>query len=100
MAGQRQKLIDKQIERVVADARLNLDQGEAKMRSLLGCGSIKADPGSPTDSVLIQSVVSCLPHVCRTDVFIDQLIWRSSHRYINAPHQLGSRNQYRKTTFL
>jgi hypothetical protein len=43
--GQRQKLIDKQIERLVAAARINLDQGEAKMRSQLGCGSMNADPG-------------------------------------------------------
>jgi hypothetical protein len=45
MAGQRQKLIEKQIERVVAAARSNLDQAEAKMRSMLGCGAANADPG-------------------------------------------------------
>jgi hypothetical protein len=44
-AGQRQTLIEKQIERVVAGARLNVDQAEAKMRSMLGCGSMNADPG-------------------------------------------------------
>ena len=45
MAAQRQKLIEKQIERVVADARMNVDQAEAKMRSLLRCGAMNADPG-------------------------------------------------------
>ena len=45
MAGQRQKLIEKDIARVVADARANLDQAEAKMRSMLLCGSMDADPG-------------------------------------------------------
>ncbi|MGZ4813662.1 MAG: adenosine deaminase family protein [Terriglobales bacterium] len=45
MAAQRQKLIEKQIERVVADARMNVDQAEAKMRSMLRCGSMNADPG-------------------------------------------------------
>ena len=45
MAGQRQKLIEKDIARVVAAARQNLDQGEAKMKSMLRCGSANADPG-------------------------------------------------------
>ena len=45
MAGQRQKLLDKQIERVVADARIALDQWESRMRDLLRCGSLNADPG-------------------------------------------------------
>ncbi len=45
MAALRQQLIDKQIERVVADARLNLDQAEAQMRTRLGCGSLNAGPG-------------------------------------------------------
>ena len=45
MPGQRQKVIEKQIARVVAAARTNLDQAEAKMRSQLGCGSMNADPG-------------------------------------------------------
>ena len=45
MAGQRQKLIEKDIARVVAAARASLDQAEAKMRSLLRCGSVDADPG-------------------------------------------------------
>jgi adenosine deaminase len=45
MAAQRQKVIEKEIARVVAAARINLDQGEAKMRSQLGCGSMNADPG-------------------------------------------------------
>jgi adenosine deaminase len=45
MAGQRQKLIEKDIARVVAAARGNVDQAEAKMRSLLRCGAMDADPG-------------------------------------------------------
>ncbi len=45
MAAQRQMLIDKQIERVVYEARLNLDQAESAMRSQLRCGSMNADPG-------------------------------------------------------
>ncbi|MGZ4837664.1 MAG: adenosine deaminase family protein [Terriglobales bacterium] len=45
MAAQRQKLIDKDIARVVAAARLSVDQAEDKMRSMLGCGSLNADLG-------------------------------------------------------
>src|SRR5438045_4194368 len=45
MAGQRQKLIEKNVARVVAAARQNLDQGEAKMKSMLRCGSANADAG-------------------------------------------------------
>ena len=45
MAGQRQKLIEKDLAQVVAAARANVDQGEAKMRSMLRCGSMDADPG-------------------------------------------------------
>jgi adenosine deaminase len=45
MAGQRQKLIENDIARVVAAARANVDQAEAKMRSMLRCGSMDADPG-------------------------------------------------------
>jgi adenosine deaminase len=45
MAAQRRKLIDKDIARVVAAARVNLDQAEARMRSILRCGSMDADPG-------------------------------------------------------
>ncbi len=45
MAAQRQKLIDKGIERVVADARENIDRAEGTMRSLLKCGSAQPDAG-------------------------------------------------------
>ena len=45
MVGQRQKLIENDIARVVAAARANVDQAEAKMRSMLRCGSMDADPG-------------------------------------------------------
>lgn len=45
MAGQRQKIIDKQVERVVATARLGLDEGERRMRELLKCGTLNEDPG-------------------------------------------------------
>lgn len=45
MAAQRQKLLDKEIERVVADARIALDQWESRMRDVLRCGSLNADPG-------------------------------------------------------
>ena len=45
MAGQRQKLLEKDIAQVVAAGRANVDQAEAKMRSLLACGSKDADPG-------------------------------------------------------
>ncbi len=45
MAGLRQKIIDKQIARVVAAARLGLDDGERRMRELLKCGTLNEDPG-------------------------------------------------------
>jgi adenosine deaminase len=45
MAGQRQKVIDKDIARLVAAARMNIDEVEAKMRSMLRCGSMEADAG-------------------------------------------------------
>jgi adenosine deaminase len=45
MAGQRQKLIENHIERLVAAARANVDQAEARMRSMLRCESANPDAG-------------------------------------------------------
>lgn len=70
MAGQRQKLIEKQVERVVADARINLDQGEAKMRSLLGCGSMHADPGC---AVTVRYLYEIHRSLGREQVFAEML---------------------------
>lgn len=44
-AATRQKLLAGGIPRVVANARKAIDEAEAKMRQLLGCGTSQADPG-------------------------------------------------------
>lgn len=70
MTAQRQKLIDKEIARVVAAARINLDQGEAKMRSQLGCGSMNPDPGC---SVTVRYQYEVHRSLSRDQVFAEML---------------------------
>jgi hypothetical protein len=70
MAGQRQKLLDKHIERVVADARIALDQAEARMRDLLRCGSLNADPGC---SVTVRYLYQVPRGLARDQVFAEML---------------------------
>ncbi len=45
MAEQRQRVIDKGLAQQVANARKTIDEAEAKMRSMLRCGSANADAG-------------------------------------------------------
>ncbi len=70
MAGQRQKLIEKDIARVVAAARANVDQGEAKMKSMLRCGSADADPGC---SVTVRYLYEVHRGLGRDQVFAEML---------------------------
>jgi len=70
MAASRQKLLDKNIAKVVADARIGLDQAEAKMRSLLGCGTLNEDPGCHVTVRYIDEVLRGLP---RDQVFAEMV---------------------------
>lgn len=44
-AAMRKALLDKGIDKVVANSRTNLDQFETKMREVMKCGTPQADPG-------------------------------------------------------
>ncbi len=70
MASQRQKLLDKQIERVVADARIALDQAETRMRDVLRCGSLNADPGC---NVTIRCLYQVPRGLAREQVFAEMV---------------------------
>ena len=60
-AALRQQLLDRQIERVVASARLDLDDAEKKMRQLLRCGTLDADPGCDVKVRYLFEVHRALP---------------------------------------
>lgn len=70
MAAQRQKLLDKQVERVVADARIALDQAESRMRDLLRCGSLNADAGC---RVTVRYLYQVPRGLARDQVFAEML---------------------------
>jgi adenosine deaminase len=70
MAAQRQKLLDKQIERVVADGRIAIDQAEARMREILRCGSLNADPGCKVTVRYLYQVPRGIP---RDQVFAEMV---------------------------
>lgn len=60
-AALRQQVLDKGIERVVAAARVDLDDAERRMRDLLRCGAMDADPGCTVTVRYIYEVHRSLP---------------------------------------
>jgi adenosine deaminase len=60
-AALRQQLLDKPIERVVAAARLDLDDAEKKMAQILRCGTLDADPGCDVKVRYLYEVHRALP---------------------------------------
>ncbi|HEU5452079.1 MAG TPA: adenosine deaminase, partial [Terriglobales bacterium] len=60
-AALRRQLLDKQIDRVVAAARLDLDDAEKKMAQILRCGTLDADPGCDVTVRYIYEVHRALP---------------------------------------
>jgi hypothetical protein len=70
MAALRQKLLEKQIEKAVADGRMVLDQAETKMRAAMNCGTLNAGPGCGVSMRYLYEVNRLLP---REQVFAQML---------------------------
>ena len=70
MAALRQKLVEKQIEKAVADGRMTLDRAEQKMKADMNCGTLNADPGCGVSVRYLYEVNRLLP---REQVFAQML---------------------------
>ena len=70
LAGTRQKIIDRKIERAVALGRTGLDEAEQRMRELLRCGTLDEDPGC---RVVVRYIYEVHRGLFRDQVFAEMI---------------------------